>query len=118
MSTPEENKAIVRRFWEEAVNMKNPDIMEEFDPAFRESAYVAPVMELTREGAKELLLMFLGAFTDLRNTIEDMVAEGDKVVTRYTTSGKHTGTLSGVPATGRAVEYSSITIHRLAGGKI
>ena len=62
--------------------------------------------------------MFLAAFPDLHVTIEDVVAEGDRVVVRTTYTGTHQADLQGIPATGKTVSESAITIFRLANGKI
>jgi steroid delta-isomerase-like uncharacterized protein len=62
--------------------------------------------------------MYLGAFPDAEVTIEDQLAEGDKVVTRWTGRGTHQGELMGVPPSGNRVEVPGITISRIEGGKI
>jgi hypothetical protein len=60
----------------------------------------------------------LDAFPDLQITIEDLIAEGDRVVLRDTLSGKHQGELIGIPAAGKHVVWSGVWIYRLAGGRI
>ena len=62
--------------------------------------------------------MSLGTFPDARVTVEDQVAEGDKVVSRWTATGTHTGDLMGTAPTGRSIEIPGITISRFSGGKI
>ncbi len=62
--------------------------------------------------------MFAAAFPDGQMTIEDLVAEGDRVVARTTFNGTHQGEMQGIPATGKAVSVSGITIFRLDNGKI
>ena len=62
--------------------------------------------------------MMLSGFPDLRVTIEDMIAERDKVVTRFTTHGTQHGAFGGIPPTGKQVSVSTIEITRIAGGKI
>jgi predicted ester cyclase len=62
--------------------------------------------------------MMLAGFPDLHVTIEDMIAEGDKVVTSFTTHGTQQGALGGIPPTGKQVAVSTIEITRIAGGKI
>jgi predicted ester cyclase len=71
-----------------------------------------------REGLKQLTAMFRRAFPDGRMTIEDMVAEGDRVATRKTFRGTHRGELMGIPPTGREVAIGLIDIVRLGGGKV
>ena len=62
--------------------------------------------------------MFLGAFPDLAVTVDDIVAEGDKVVLRSTGRGTHTGDLQGIPPTGKSMTISAIDIFRVSGGRI
>ena len=62
--------------------------------------------------------MFLAAFPGLRCTIEDTVAEGDKVVARWIVQGTHRGNLGAIAPTGKKVEFRGIAIYRLVGGKI
>jgi predicted ester cyclase len=70
-----------------------------------------------REGLKQAFKMFWDA-TPGYHQIEDMIAEGDKVVTRLTSYGKHEKDLPGAPATGNEMKMTSITIHRIANGKL
>ena len=77
-----------------------------------------PEVQQSRDTYIGYLPMFYGAFPDLRVTVEDMVAEGDEVATRWSFRGTHQGELMGIPATGKQVEASGITIHRVSGGKI
>ena len=62
--------------------------------------------------------IFLGSFSDLQTTTEDLFAEGDKVVERYTARGTHTGEFMGAPPTGKKFAVESIVIYRFANGKI
>jgi steroid delta-isomerase-like uncharacterized protein len=113
----EENKALARRGWEEVVNEKNLDALEEFyapDVVWHELAQDIQGLEQARQFAST----FFEAFPDIRITVEDMIAEGDKVVTRYTIRGTHKGEFFGVPPTDRQIALEGITIHRFAGGKI
>jgi steroid delta-isomerase-like uncharacterized protein len=71
-----------------------------------------------REGEKQALATFRSAFPDLRVTTEDLIAEGDKVVLRWTARGTHEGDLPGVPATGKQATLKGIDILRLADGRI
>jgi predicted ester cyclase len=67
---------------------------------------------------KQLMAMYFSAFPDLRFAVEDMVAEGDKVVLRYTIRGTHRGELMGIPLTDKQVTLTATETYRLAGGKI
>ena len=96
MST-EENKALVRRFEEEVWNGRNPSLVDEFFAAshiFR----AAGSPPLDREGHRQMIAHFQGAFPDGRNTSEELLADGDKVVQRWTFRGTHHGSVPGHPA--------------------
>ena len=114
----EENKAVVRRVWEEIANQGNYAVADElFAPDF---VYHAPGTPELRgpEGFKQLIGMFRNAFPDLQFTVEDMIAEGDKVASRYTARGTHQGELMGLPPTGRQITEVGIVISRLVDGKL
>ncbi len=70
------------------------------------------------EAAKQFDTMLRGAFPDIHFTVEDQIAETDKVVTRWTARGTHRGQLMGIPATNRSVTWAGITIHRIADGRV
>jgi len=117
----EENKAIMRRAVEEIFSAPgNLDIADElYAPNY--VAYGGPAdPEDIRgpEGVKEQASMYRNAFPDVRLIIEDQVAEGDKVATRYTASGTHRGELMGIAPTGNRVEIKGISITRIEDGKI
>jgi len=114
----EQNKAVVRRFFEEAWNKGNLAVLEETYAADVVSHNSAPGLPAGIEGAKLFLGMYLAAFPDTQMEIEDQVAEGDKVVTRWAASGTHKGELMGIPASGKPVKVTGITIDRLESGKI
>lgn len=112
----EENKALVRRSFEE-VDKENWAIFNELlvdDYVWHQPGSPKP---LTREETEQFMRMFHAAFPDWHTTIEDMIAEGDKVVTRYTVRGTHKGDFLGIPATDKEVAFTSILISRIAGGK-
>ena len=117
MST-ESNKAIVRRFYEE-IDKGNIDAMDELVAAdyLDHSPPPFPGLASGREGLKQGFRMFWKA-TPGHHQIEEQIAEGDKVVTRMTSVGKHEGDLPGAPRTGNEVKMTSITIHRIADGKL
>jgi steroid delta-isomerase-like uncharacterized protein len=117
--TLEENKAIVRRVFDEVINQANFATADELvTPDF--VGYTAGVAGQLRgpAGLKQFVTMMRAAFPDLRLTIEDQLAEGDTVATRYTIDGTHRGPLQGIAATHREVNWTGITIHRLAAGKL
>jgi len=113
----EENKAMVRRFWEEGFNKRNLAVVDELVA----SNYVGHIagMEDVRgpEGWKQAWAEAFTAFPDYHATIEDMVGEEDKVVARYTETGTHQGEFMGIAPTGKQFTVSSIMIDRIVGGK-
>ena len=114
----EENKASIRRYVEEAWNKGNVDIMDELMAAHyaRHMAISAP--PLTRDGQKQRILGFRRAFPDLRLTIEDMVAEGEKVSFRLTLRGTHQGEFMHVPPTGKQIVVGAVDVARFEDGKV
>jgi steroid delta-isomerase-like uncharacterized protein len=113
----EQNKALVRRFEEEVWNGRDPSLVDKFFTAghvFR----AAGAPPLDREGHREMIAEFLRAFPDGRNTTDDLLAEGDKVVHRWTYRGTHEGAFQGMPPTGRQVTLTGISIWRFEGDKI
>jgi steroid delta-isomerase-like uncharacterized protein len=117
MST-EDNKALMRRFLEEVFNKRNLAAIDEFIAPDHVDHTLPAFLPTTPEGTKRAIGMYLKAFPDLHLTVEDMIAEGDKVVTRFTSHGTQKRAFMGIPPTGKQVTVSSIVIARIAGGKI
>jgi steroid delta-isomerase-like uncharacterized protein len=116
MST-EDNKALVRRIFEEVWNQgKMARIAEFYSPAAVEHTSSGPVHG--QEGLKQYIMMYRTAFPDAHYTVEDQIAEGDKVVTRWSGRGTHQGPLMGIPPTGKQGTVTGISIDRFEGGKI
>ena len=119
MST-EDNKALVRRLIEEVWNQGNLTVFDEPSaPNFIHHDPDFPNFQ-TRKDYRQWVTQTRNAFPDLHLTIEDVIAEGDQVVTRWTFRGTNTGdmvTPLHIPATGKQVTVTGITISRLAGGK-
>ncbi len=116
MST-EENKALVRRCWEECFNKRNLAIIDEL--VATEYVWHGPSLEVSSsEGIKQLCTMFLTAFPDFQMTFEDQVGEGNKIASRWTMRGTHQGDLFGVPPTGKQATVTGIVISRIAGHRI
>jgi steroid delta-isomerase-like uncharacterized protein len=118
MSVEESNKAIMRRFW--AVwEQGNVDLLDELPaPEYVNHTLAAPDLPPGPEGVKEVVSMFRSGMPDLRVLIEDMIAEDDKVATRYALDGTHEGELFGVALTGKRLSIKSITLERVSEGKI
>ena len=121
MST-EENKAVVRRFYEAFYKGKEA-AMTALEELYAAPDYVwhspSPGVfpDLDRAGMKQMMPAFFTALPDLHYTVEDLIAEGDKVVSRFTARATHQGEFMGVPATGKVVTFTGIYISRFAGGK-
>ena len=113
----EVNKVLVLRGWEELVNQKNLDAFDEFYAA--NAVHHEPDQDLQGlEEVKQYIAMYLEAFPDMSVSVEDLIAEGDKVVSRYAYLGTHQGELQGIAPTNKHIEKEGITIHRIEGGKI
>jgi len=114
----EANKALVRRGIEEAVNKGNFSVMDEIvstDYVYREPTVGE---KRGRAGLRELITTYRNAFPDVRLTIDEQIAEGDKVVTRWNATGTHRGELFGTAPTGKQVRIQGIIVSRIANGKI
>lgn len=114
----EVNKALVRRFYEE-IDRGNLDAMDDLvaEDYVDHSPPPFPGLPAGRAGLKQAFKIFQEA-TPGYHRIEDQIAEEDKVVTRLTAIGKHEGDLPGAPKTGNELKMTSITIHRIADGKL
>ena len=119
MST-EENKMLVRQFYERAWNEKDLAFVDENAA----SDYVdhtpgtPPGLPSGREGIKALMSAYFTAFPDIHLTIEDMLAEGDKVVTRWKSTGTFRGEMMGMAPTGKSATFTGISIDRVVNGKV
>ncbi len=117
----EENKATLRRVTDEVFSQGNLDEVDElFAPNYVLHDPGIPGGELrgTESFKQQWVSMFRTAFPDLQLSVEDQVAEGDKVVTRYTGRGTHQGELMGIPPTDNEVVVSGTIISRVSGGRI
>jgi steroid delta-isomerase-like uncharacterized protein len=109
-----QNKALARRWMEEGFNKKSLKVVDEiFDEDFAISG-----QRIGRAGLKRSMSRFFTAFPDLHVTINDLVAEGDKVALWYTVRGTHKGEFDGFRATGNRVSWSGSDLLRIARGKI
>ena len=116
--TTEQNKALVRRLIEEVMSGGNMSLIDEFvAPDFIENE-VIPGLSSGREGFKQTNNMFRSAFPDLKVTINDMLAEGDKVALSVTFSGTHKGDLMGMAPTGKRFSMNAHDIMRIENGKL
>ena len=114
----EENKAIARRFFEQVWNEGNVAAIDELVAANYEDHSLPPGMPSGVEGLKQTIAMYQTAFPDTRMTVDDLFAEGDRVVARWTGRATHTGEMMGIPPTGKPLTVTGIEIYRVAGRKI
>ena len=118
ISAEKDNKAIMRQFWG-VWEQGNIDLLDDLlAPEYVNHTLATPDLPSGPEGVKEVVSMFRSGVPDLRVVIEDMIAEGDRVATRYALEGTHGGDLFGVAPTGRHLTIKSMTVERLSGGKI
>lgn len=114
----EENRTIAQRFGEDIWGKGDQDALEElFAPDFVDHGAI-PGQPPGHEGHKHQLAVFRSAFPDLRVTNEDVIAEGDKVVLRWTARGTHEGELMDIAPTGKEVTFTGIDVLRIADGKV
>jgi steroid delta-isomerase-like uncharacterized protein len=114
----EENKALVRRYLDEAWNKGNVGIIDELMANDYARYMSGPVQPLDREGQKQRITAFRKALPDLYLAIDDLIAEGDKVVFRITLRGTNQGAFMGIPPTGKPMTVTAIDVVRFADGKI
>jgi steroid delta-isomerase-like uncharacterized protein len=117
MST-EENKAVIQRFFKEFIEGVDLDVADEI--IADDYVYHAPPSpdSVGREGIKEVMVEWSNAFTDIRFSIDDEIAAGDKVVIRWTFHAIHGGDFRGAPATGKGVTMEGVAIYRVVDGQI
>jgi len=119
----EANKKVVLRFIEELWNERNLELADElFDEnCITHQLRVGSDLKGSRRGAEEMkhhVADWLSSFPDIHFTIEQMLAEGDRVMTQCYALGTHTATWLGIPATGRVIKIQMFVVHRLAHGRI
>ncbi len=117
MST-EDNKALARRFYEEVFNNKNMAGVDAFVAPNIIDRSLPPGAPGGIEGVRQTITMLLTAFPDLNLTLEDIIAEGDRVVVRWTMRGTHQGASLGMPPTGKQFTIPGISLLCLDSGKV
>jgi predicted ester cyclase len=123
MSTAQEtsNKATFRRF-HDATNTRDVQLISKtIDELVERNAVIHTPLPIQATGAqllKEVFGRLLRAYPDLHIAVEDLIEEGDKIVSRNTVTGTHQGEYMGLPPTGRSVTYNEILIVRFAGGRV
>ena len=114
----QENKAVVRRYYEEVLNQRNIDLLDELAVEDYVEHDPFPGQGNGLADLKARVAGFFAAFNPLLFTIEDVIAEGDKVVVRWTNAGTDSGGFLGMPATGRDFGIAGIDIHEVRQGKL
>jgi steroid delta-isomerase-like uncharacterized protein len=115
----EENKAVVRRAFEEVANKGDMTTVDEIiAPEFVRHDLGGGPDAAGPEGVKRLIAGLRAAFPDLQTTIEDIFSDGEKVVVRFTARGTHSGPFQGMVPTGREATWCGVNIYRVSGGRI
>jgi steroid delta-isomerase-like uncharacterized protein len=115
----EQDKAIVRRVFEELWNQGNLSVADQlFTPNYTDHDSSSPDFGHGPESERKRVTFYRNAFPDMRLTIEDLIAEGDTVVARWSCHGTHKGDLNGIAPTGKQFTISGVTIARLLSGKL
>ena len=118
MST-EANKSILRRYFEEAWNRGQLDVLDDIVAAhYVNHDPAVPGLPPGPDGLKAIMTGFRVAFPDLHFSIEDQIAEGDKVVTRWSMRGTHAGEFMGMPPSGKQIITVGMQIERVVDGQI
>ena len=113
------NKDIVLRYWyQELWDNWNIAVADDFlTDDYRLHAPGVPV-PLDRDTTKQVVAMYGSAFPDLKHTVDEWILEGDAVAARWTVRGTHRGEFQGIPATGKSIKLSGITVHHLTDARV
>ena len=110
----EENKALIRFFFEASVDEVLAKVDELMAPDF---VYHTLEGDLDREAYKQINLAVLAAFPDLQYTLDDLIVEGDKSAARWTMTGTHQAEFNGIPATNKTIALTGVSVDRIKDGK-
>jgi predicted ester cyclase len=114
-----QNKAVIRRLFEEVYNAKNIELVDELTTPDYVDHNPTPGLDTGPAGLKQFIQVVAASFPDNRLTIDDMLAEGDRVAVRWTSHNIHTGTaFFGIPPSGNTAVFTGTTIYRLLNGRI
>jgi len=115
----EQNKTIVRRLFEEVWNKGNQVVVDElFAPTYSHHDPSSPDLGQGPQSEKRRVTLYRTAFPDLHFKVEDVIAEGETVVARYSARGTHKGDLNGIAPTGKQINVTGMSVTRFANGKI
>jgi steroid delta-isomerase-like uncharacterized protein len=118
VTQPPDNKLVVSRYYEEVLNQRNVELLDELAVEDYLEHDPFPGYSNGRADLKARAQVLHGAFDPLRITVEDVIAEGDRVVVRWMSSGTHTGDFLGIPPTGKQFSIAGIDIHALRDGRM
>jgi len=113
--TTDDNKALVQRFYDEVINQKNLAALDQF---VSPNAVNHTVPAGLPQGPSQFLGLHLNAFPDAKATVEDLLADGDKVIARVSIRGTHQGAFGSIHARGKPITVMAINIFRIANGKM
>jgi len=115
----EQNKTNVRRLFEEVWNKGHMQVTDELiAPTYTHHDSSTPDVGRGPEAEKKRVTLYRNAFPDIRFTVEDIIAEGETVVARWSCRGVHSGNLNGIAPTGKQFAITGVTICRFSNGKI
>ncbi|HLZ90114.1 MAG TPA: ester cyclase [Candidatus Acidoferrum sp.] len=115
----EQNKTNVRRLFEEVWNKGQVPVVDElFAPTYTHHDSSTPDVGRGPDSEKKRLALYRNAFPDIRFTVEDLIAEGETVVARWSCRGTHKGELNGIAPTNKQINITGVSIARFADGKI
>jgi steroid delta-isomerase-like uncharacterized protein len=115
----EQNKTVVRRLFDELWNKGNLQVADEiFAPTYQHHDASTPDLGKGPESEKKRVNLYRNAFHDLRLNMEDLIADGETVVARWSCRGVHKGELNGIAPTGKQVAITGVTIVHFTNGKI
>ena len=114
----DDNKEVITRFVQEFKNNANHGIVDELMTPNFTHHLTDPRLPAGRDGMKAVGAVVVGGFPDVQVTVQDLLADGDRVIERTAVRATHTGEFNGIPPTGRAVTWTEIHIYRLEDGKI
>ena len=113
--TTDDNKALVQRFYDEVINQKNLAALDQF---VSPNAVNHTVPAGLPQGPSQFLGLHLNAFPDAKATVEDLLADGDKVIARVSFRGTHQGAFGSINPRGKPITVMAINIFRIANGKM
>ncbi|NKE45931.1 ester cyclase [Roseomonas frigidaquae] len=116
--TPDQNKQLIRGFIDQVINQGHLDAAGDYMAEDVVELEPFPGQQPGLAGVKEVVQGMRSAFRDMHWTVEEQIAEGDKVLTRFTWTGTHEASFFGVPATHRKVSVGGMVIDRIEAGKV